>query len=445
MASPPLRAVLLCLPLLLLLPLLAAATLVLEDGYTVTTFADLNPHQGSASPSSPAPGSGPHPYALLPRPHAGDVLLLDSAGSGLYTLSLSSPPCDEPRVLAGAKRAGFDDGGPGHAAFDRPRSVAVDGADNVYVADRLNRAVRKVAPSGYTTTIAGGLSSGPGRRDGPAQNATFSPDFELVYVPKICALLVADRGNRLIRQINLKPEDCAHEARPESLLKCADSCNSYKVGSKIGFCHCNIVCITWFSYRVLSSPFLPHQCEQEVYINHLFSRIQKQCKIAQRKATLISFYDIKSAVASSAAYPLLVKLVRVSRGYLTVLFPSVRLQQKVPCKPSRRLDLRRTSAAPNIGLNNKAPLPPTEQLGDLISFAGNAGAEDDTGKANCQEGKEPSFDCELIGLIYTPHDSIKKIDHMIEANLSGFLAQEECHSLTASSCSVSRRRVHGDK
>ena len=64
---------------------------------------------------------------------------------------------------------------------------------------------------GYTTTIAGGLSSGSGRRDGPAQNATFSTDFELVYVPKICALLVADRGNRLIRQINLKPEDCAHD------------------------------------------------------------------------------------------------------------------------------------------------------------------------------------------------------------------------------------------
>ncbi|KAJ1268411.1 hypothetical protein BS78_07G132700 [Paspalum vaginatum] len=420
MASPPLRAALLCLPPLLL-PLLAAATLVLEDGYTVTTFADLNPHQGSAS------GSGPHPYALLPRPHAGDVLLLDSAGSALYTLSLSSP--GEPRRLAGGKRAGFDDGGPGDAAFDRPRSVAVDGADNVYVADRLNRAVRKVAPSGYTTTIAGGLSSGPGRRDGPAQNATFSPDFELVYVPKICALLVADRGNRMIRQINLKPEDCAHQARPglgaRSVSVIAILCAL--LGSVIGF---------------LVRHFYP---VNEVSINHLFSKIQKQYKITQRKATLISFYDIKSAVASSVPYPLLVKLVRVSRGYLTVLFPSARLQQKVPRKPSRRSDLRKTSTASNIGLNNKAPIPPPEQLGDLISFAPDAGAEEDTGNAHCQEGKEPSFDGELMGLTYTPQYSVKKIDHMIEANLSGFLGQEESHSLTVSSCSVSRRRVHGGK
>ncbi|XP_066327105.1 uncharacterized protein [Miscanthus floridulus] len=199
MASSP-RHLFLLLPLrlLFLLPLLAAAKPVLENGYTVTTFADLNP----------LPASGPYPYAILPRLRAGDLLLLDSAGSALYTLSLSSSP-GEPRRLAGGKRgSGFDDG---DAAFDHPRSVAVDAADNVYVADQRHGAVRKVAPSGYTTTIAGGLSSGHGRRDGLAQNATFSADFELVYVPKICALLVADRGNRMVRQINLKPEDCAHE------------------------------------------------------------------------------------------------------------------------------------------------------------------------------------------------------------------------------------------
>jgi len=136
MASSPLHLFLLLpLRLLFLLPLLAAAKPVLENGYTVTTFADLNP----------LPASGPYPYAILPRLHAGDLLLLDSAGSALYTLSLSSSP-GEPRRLAGGKRgSGFDDG---DAAFDHPRSVAVDAADNVYVADQRHGAVRKVAPSG---------------------------------------------------------------------------------------------------------------------------------------------------------------------------------------------------------------------------------------------------------------------------------------------------------
>ncbi|KAM0866727.1 hypothetical protein ACQ4PT_042451 [Festuca glaucescens] len=194
MASPPRPLLGLSLAVLLLLsPLLASAALVLEDGYTVSTAVDLNPRP---------PSSVAQPYAVLPRPRAGDLLLLDSTGSALYTLALPVSADGEPRRLAG-----------GTGTFDRPRSVAVDGADNVYVADREHGAIRKVAPSGYTTTIAGGYSAGTGRRDGPAQNATFSPDFELVYVPKICALLVADRGNRLIRQINLKPEDCAHETQ----------------------------------------------------------------------------------------------------------------------------------------------------------------------------------------------------------------------------------------
>lgn len=58
------------------------------------------------------------------------------------------------------------------------------------------------------TTIAGGYSKKPGRGDGPAQSASFSDDFELAFVPEICALLISDHGNQLLRQINLKTEDC---------------------------------------------------------------------------------------------------------------------------------------------------------------------------------------------------------------------------------------------
>lgn len=129
MASPHPRVL-----LLLILPLLAAAGPVLEDGYTVTTVADFN-----TRPPAPS-SSGPHPYALLPRPRAGDLVLLDSAGSALYALALPVPAGGhgDPRRLAGGASS----------AFDRPRSIAVDGADNVYVADRARGAIRKVAPSG---------------------------------------------------------------------------------------------------------------------------------------------------------------------------------------------------------------------------------------------------------------------------------------------------------
>jgi hypothetical protein len=69
------------------------------------------------------------------------------------------------------------------------------------------------------TTIAGGYSETPGRADGPAQNASFSDEFEISFAPKICALLISDYGNQLVRQIGLKAEDCASGSKVGELLK----------------------------------------------------------------------------------------------------------------------------------------------------------------------------------------------------------------------------------
>nr|DAD30989.1 TPA_asm: hypothetical protein HUJ06_009840 [Nelumbo nucifera] len=93
--------------------------------------------------------------------------------------------------------------------FSHPRSFAVDLKGNIYVADRSNHAIRKISKSGVTT-IAGGYSKGPGKMDGPAQSASFSEDFELIFISERCSLLISDRGNRLVREMILKHEDCAH-------------------------------------------------------------------------------------------------------------------------------------------------------------------------------------------------------------------------------------------
>lgn len=58
------------------------------------------------------------------------------------------------------------------------------------------------------TTIAGGKSNVAGYRDGPSEDAKFSTDFDVVYVPSTCSLLVVDRGNAALRQISLNQEDC---------------------------------------------------------------------------------------------------------------------------------------------------------------------------------------------------------------------------------------------
>lgn len=57
-------------------------------------------------------------------------------------------------ILFSASRAQVD--GTGAAAhFNSPTSVAVDSAGHVYVTDTANSTIRKVTPTGTTTTVAG--------------------------------------------------------------------------------------------------------------------------------------------------------------------------------------------------------------------------------------------------------------------------------------------------
>lgn len=62
------------------------------------------------------------------------------------------------------------------------------------------------------TTIAGGKwGRGGGHVDGPSEDAKFSDDFDVVYVGSSCSLLVIDRGNQAIREIQLHFDDCAYQ------------------------------------------------------------------------------------------------------------------------------------------------------------------------------------------------------------------------------------------
>lgn len=61
------------------------------------------------------------------------------------------------------------------------------------------------------TTIAIGKSYGVGRIGLQIEDAKFSEDFEVVYVSSSCSLLVVDRGNQAIREIQLNFDDCADQ------------------------------------------------------------------------------------------------------------------------------------------------------------------------------------------------------------------------------------------
>jgi hypothetical protein len=104
-------------------------------------------------------------------------------------------------TLSGEGLASFNDGPPGTAGFQIPSGIAVDNAGYVYVGDAFNGRIRKVAPDGTATTLAGGYTEGfddgPG---GPQGTATFGNPRGVVLDAQ-GNLYVVDNGNYAIRKV----------------------------------------------------------------------------------------------------------------------------------------------------------------------------------------------------------------------------------------------------
>ena len=105
-------------------------------------------------------------------------------------------------VLAGDERfAGSADGTGTAARFYDPSGLALDGAGNLYVADARNHTIRRITPAGVVTTLAG-TAGESGTTDGTGAAARF-------YMPKALALdgagnlYIADAGNHTVRRLVL--------------------------------------------------------------------------------------------------------------------------------------------------------------------------------------------------------------------------------------------------
>jgi sugar lactone lactonase YvrE len=100
-------------------------------------------------------------------------------------------------TLAGSKK-GFADRTGTMARFNHPYGVTVDAQNNVYVADSYNNKIRKVAPDGKVSTLAG--NGNDGFVDGYASEAEFYVPIGIV-VDAAGNVYVGDEGNSSIRKI----------------------------------------------------------------------------------------------------------------------------------------------------------------------------------------------------------------------------------------------------
>ena len=126
----------------------------------------------------------------------GNVYVADTANNVIRKIA----PNGIVSTLAGAAGShGSADGTGGTARFWAPFGIAVDGSGNVYVADTGNNTIREITGNGIVSTLAG-LADHPGDKDGIGSNARFRNPWS-VAVDGLGNMFVADMSNDTIRKI----------------------------------------------------------------------------------------------------------------------------------------------------------------------------------------------------------------------------------------------------
>jgi sugar lactone lactonase YvrE len=168
----------------------------ITPGGVVTTFV------GTAG--VPGASDGYRPTAVFNMPHgiaagpAADIYVADSEN---HTIRRINHDGIVTTVAGAALTPGTANGVGTTARFNRPLSLAVDAAGNVYVADTSNHAIRKISANGDVTTLAG-VAGSFGYVDGTGAAARFEFPTSIELAPD-GKLYVADWGNELIRTVTM--------------------------------------------------------------------------------------------------------------------------------------------------------------------------------------------------------------------------------------------------
>ena len=206
-------------------------------GVTVEVYAGK---PGAKFGGVPRFEDGPAAEALFYRPWGmalepdGSVIVADSGNDAIRRIA----PDGTVTTVAGGGEEGLREGACSEALFSEPRGVAVDQDGLIYVADTRNHRIRTISGSCVVTTVAGGATDfgtderdTGGFRDGPAAEARFRSPGALAF-DREGNLFIADHINNLIRR--LSPDGGVSTiAGPPS----GANASAYNPGSRDGHSH----------------------------------------------------------------------------------------------------------------------------------------------------------------------------------------------------------------
>jgi uncharacterized protein (TIGR03437 family) len=166
---------------------------------TITTFAGngIFGVGGDGGAATAAQMMGPAGVAVDAQ---GNVYISDTTGQRIRVVT---PSNGQINTYAGNRTTGYSGDGSSaiNAELNTPTGLAVDTSGNLYIADTLNSAIRKVTPAGTISTVAGTGIQGYAGDGGPATGA------ELYYPQAVAVdsggnLYIADTQNNRVREVN---------------------------------------------------------------------------------------------------------------------------------------------------------------------------------------------------------------------------------------------------
>jgi len=169
--------------------------------WAISTFAGTGVKGGSGDGGAATAAQIDNPFGVVRGPD-GAIWFCEYTGQRIRRVA----PDGTISTIAGTGAKGYSgDGGPAlQATFNLPHELRFDANGDLYVVDMTNHAVRKIdMKTKIITTIAGTGVAGYSGDGGPAVKAQFKQPHSIQFGPD-GSLYVCDIGNNVIRRIDLQ-------------------------------------------------------------------------------------------------------------------------------------------------------------------------------------------------------------------------------------------------